>query len=283
MRSRNVLSLAALAAFLLCHSTAVLAQQRPLVTEDPETIGAGRLLVEGGLTWERDVFLPYSGLRGNTFSIVPGVSIGVSSIAEIQLDGGLYQRMQITRRTPAPLSPLLTVTGDSTSDNDDLSVGAKVRFLSETPGRPAMALRFSTRLPNASNESGLGKDTQDFAASLIVGKTIQSIRIVFNGGLQILGDPTQASSQEDVFAYGVSLARAVTDAIEVVGEFSGRANFADIVPPGTDDRGAFRFGGRFTHRTVRVDAGIILGVTPHDPEFGFTTGVTWVFDAFKMP
>ena len=27
----------------------VLAQQRPLATEDPETIGAGRLLIEGGV------------------------------------------------------------------------------------------------------------------------------------------------------------------------------------------------------------------------------------------
>jgi hypothetical protein len=280
MRRRRVLYPAAIAAFLLCHSTAALAQQRPLLTEDPETIGAGRVLVEGGVTWEWDVFLPYSGLRGNMFSLVPGVSVGVSSIAEIQIDGGLYQRMAITQRSTAPLSPLLSVTGNSTSDSDDLSVGAKIRFLSETPGRPGLAFRFSTRLPNASNESGLGKDTQDFAVSLIAGKTIQSIRVVFNGGLQILGDPTQASSQEDVFAYGVSVARAVTDAVEVVGEFSGRAN---IVPPGTEDRGAFRFGGRFTHRAVRVDVGIILGVTPRDPEFGLTTGVTWVFDAFKVP
>ena len=280
---RGVIFPAAIAAFLLCHATTALAQQRPLLTEDPETIGAGRVLVEGGLAWERDVFLPVSGLRGNTFSIVPGVSVGVSSIAEIQFDGGLYQRMDITSRSPAPFSPILNISGDSTSDSDDLSIGAKIRFLSETPGRPGMAFRFSTRLPNASNESGLGKDTQDFTASVIVGKTVRSIRIVFNGGLQIIGNPSQPASQDDGFVYGLSLARALTDAAEVVGEFTGRANFAEIEAPGAEDRGAFRFGARFTHRSVRIDAAIVLGATPLDPEFGFSTGVTWVFNAFRVP
>jgi hypothetical protein len=283
MRRRHVAYAAALLAFLLSDSSPALAQQRPLVTEDPETIGAGRLLIEGGVEWERDVFLPVSGLRGNTFSVVPGVSIGVSSIAEIQLDGGLYQRMSITSRSPAPFSKVLSISGNSTSDSDDLTIGAKVRFLSETAGRPGMAFRFSTRLPNASNESGLGKDTQDFTASLIAGKTIQSIRVVFNGGLQIVTDPTQGARQDDLFAFGFSLARAVTNSTEVVGEYAGRVHFADVVGPGADNRGAFRFGGRFTHRTVRIDAGIILGATPRDPEFGVSVGATWVFNAFKVP
>jgi Putative MetA-pathway of phenol degradation len=283
MRRRYVACAAALTALLLCHTPAAFAQQRPLLTEDPETIGAGRMLIEGGAEWERDVFLPVSGLRGNTFSLVPGVSIGVSSIAEIQFDGGLYQRMDITQRSPAPFSQILTISGDSTSDSDDLSVGAKIRFLSETPGRPGMAFRFSTRLPNASNESGLGTDTQDFTASLIAGKTVQSIRVVFNGGLQIVTDPTQGARQDDLFAFGVSLARAITNAVEVVGEYTGRVHFADIVAPGAENRGAFRFGGRLTHRSVRIDAAVVLGVTPRDPEFGLSAGATWVFNAFKVP
>ena len=40
--------------------------------------------------------------------------------------------------------------------------------LSETTGRPAVGLRFATKLPNATNESGLGLDTTDFYASLLV-------------------------------------------------------------------------------------------------------------------
>ena len=59
------------------------AQQRPLQTEDPETIGSGRILIEAGLDYNRDVYYPLSGLRGNLFSVPTlGISLGVSSIAE---------------------------------------------------------------------------------------------------------------------------------------------------------------------------------------------------------
>lgn len=270
---------------LLCCSVPALAQQRPLQTEDPETIGAGRILVEGGLDYKTDVYYPLSGLRGDLFSVPTlGISIGVSSIAEIQIDGGLYQKLSISERVPgAPLSSALDFEGDSTSDVEDLNIGAKIRFLSEAPGRPAMAIRFSTRLPNSSNESGLGKDVQDFSASLAFGKTIQSLRVVGNIGMLIMGNPTKLAAQDDLLAYSLSVARAISAKTEIVGEFAGRANFADIVTPGAEDRGVLRFGTRYTVNGVRLDAGILIGLTPRDPEFGFTGGFTWVFDAFKVP
>src|SRR5689334_16218620 len=155
-------------ALLVCSVPAV-AQQRPLQTEDPETIGAGRLLVEAGIDYKRDVYLPVSGLRGNLITVPPfGVSVGVSSIAEIQLDMGIYQKLYITEEVPnAPFSNLLDLHSGSTADVEDINIGMKVRFLSETANRPAMGFRFSTRLPNATNESGLGKDMQDFSTSLV--------------------------------------------------------------------------------------------------------------------
>lgn len=272
-------------AFVLAAAASALAQQRPLQTEDPEVIGAGRIMFEAGIDYKRDVYLPVSGLRGNLFTAPPmGISIGVSSIAEIQLDAGLYQKLYITERVAnAPLSPLLALDGNSTADVEDLNIGAKVRFLSETAGRPAMAVRFSTRLPNASNESGLGKDMQDFTVGLIVGKTVQSIRVVTNLGLVILGNPTRPAAQDDLLAYSLSVARAVSQNAEVVGEFAGRANFANIVTPGAEDRGLLRFGARYTRSGVRLDAGIMLGLTSRDPEIGVTGGLTWVFNAFRVP
>ena len=272
------------AALVLCAATAF-AQQRPLQTEDPETIGAGRILIEAGVDYKRDVYFPISGLRGNLFTVPPmGVSIGISSIAEIQLDAGLYQKLYITEQIPdAPFSDLLVLDSGSTSDVEDLHIGAKVRFLSETAGRPAMGVRFSTRLPNASNESGLGKDMQDFSASLVFGKTIQSVRVVGNIGMLILGNPTKPAAQDDLLAYSLSVARAISARGEIVGEFVGRANFANIVTPGAEDRGLLRFGARYTISGVRFDTGILLGLTPRDPEIGITGGFTWVFDAFKIP
>ena len=262
------------------------AQQRPLLTEDPETIGAGRVLIEGGLDLEREVFYPVSGLEGNRLSVpTVGVSVGLSSLAEVQLDWGLYQRLSITERRRAPLSPLLEISDDDTSDVEDLVLATKVRLVAEAPGRPAVGLRFATKLPNASNESGLGHDMTDFFASLLIAKTVQSVRIVGNAGVAILGDPTsQVPEQNDLLTYGLSVARALTAATEVVGEVNGRFNMAEGEPdPGAENRAVIRFGGRYTHGPVRIDAGVLVGMTSRDPEIGLTAGFTWVLDAFRVP
>jgi len=261
------------------------AQQRPLVTEDPETIGSGLVLLEAGVDHQREIFYPVSGLTGNLLRLPTlGVSFGVSSIAEIQIDGGLYNRLTVTDREDAPLSSILDFTGDRTTSIEDLVIGTKIRLLSETAGRPAIGFRFATKLPNASNESGLGLDTTDFYTSLLIGKTVQSIRVVGNVGVGILADPTRGGRQNDVLTYGLSLARAVRQGLEVVGEVNGHLDVRDgEPPPGTDTRGAIRVGGRFTRGTVRVDAGLIVGMTPRDPSVGFTAGLTWVFRGFTIP
>jgi opacity protein-like surface antigen len=260
------------------------AQQRPLVTEDPETIGAGLVLVEGGFDQQRDMTYPASGLKGDLLRLPTlGVSFGVSSIAELQIDGGLYNRLNITSRQDAPLPNQLDFSGDRTHDVEDLVVATKIRLLSETAGRPAFAVRFATRLPNAGNESGLGLDTTDFFVSALFGKTVQSIRFVGNAGLGILADPVRGDRQNDVLTYGASVARAVRQGLEVVGEINGRLDTRDGEPPiGTESRGAVRVGGRFTRATVRVDAGLIVGTTSRDPSIGFTAGLTWVFKGFEI-
>ena len=261
------------------------AQQRPLVTEDPETIGGGLILLEGGFDVQRGIVFPVSGLEGNLLRVpVLGISLGISSIAELQIDGGFYNRLTVTSREPAPLSGQLDFTGDRTSDIEDLVIATKIRLLSETPSRPALALRFATRLPNAGNESGLGLDTTDFFASSLFGKTIQSIRVVGNVGLGILGDPTRGDRQNDVLTYGISLARAVRQGVEVVGEINGRADVREgDPPPGTESRAVMRVGGRFTRGTVRIDGGVLIGMTSRDPSIGFTAGLTYVFRAFNVP
>ncbi len=277
----TVLTLALLAAA----SLPAFAQQRPLQTEDPETIGAGRALVEAGIDYQRDAFLPVSGLRGNHITMPAfGVSLGVSSIAEIQLDWDIYQKLSITEQVAgAPLAHLLETDGVSTDDFGDVRIGAKVRLLSETARRPAIGSWFSTRLPNAGNESGLGKDVQDFSSALTIGKTVQSVRVVANIGLLMIGRPTEAVAQDDLLIYSLSVARAVSQSAELVGEFAGRANFAEIVTPGAEDRGLLRFGARYTRSGVRLDAGVMLGLTSRDPAIGFTGGLTWVFNAFRVP
>jgi len=270
---------------LLLGAGSAVAQQRPLLTEDPETIGAGRVLVEGGVEFDHDAVYPVSGLRGDLFRVpIAGVSIGVSSIAEVQFDQISFSRLSIDSRRPAPLSDLVTATGSSTTDAEDVIVGTKIRIAGETSSRPAFGFRFATKLPNAGNESGLGLDTTDFFATVLAGKTTQSVRIVGNVGLGILSDPTNGNRQNDVLLYGVSFARAITNAAEVVGEVTGRANTRGAGPlPGTESRSVVRMGLRYTYGGLRGDAALLLGATNNDPGVGFTAGFTYVFSAFQVP
>ena len=263
-----------------------LAQSRPLATEDPETVPAGHLLLEGGLDFGYDVTFPTSGLKGNLWRIgTYGLSIGLSSIAEVQFDGAFRNRLTIKSFDPsAPLADMLDIEDDMTSEVEDLIIGTKIRFLSESPSRPAMALRFATKLPMASNETGLGLDTMDFHVAMFVGKTVESVRIVGNVGFGILSDPIRGDRQNDLLEYGFSVARAVAPDVEVVAELNGRQHISNGEPPiGTESRSIARVGARFTRGPARVDGAFLIGITEFDPTWGFTVGVTWVFRAFTLP
>jgi len=261
------------------------AQQRPLETQDPETIGAGRVLVEGGISGAHDITYPLSGFKGNLWQLpVLGLNVGLSSIADLQITGGPYNYFTITSRQPGPLADVVTATGDSTHSVEDINIGAKIRLLPETSNWPSVGFRFSTRLPNASRKSGIGQDTTDFGAALLLGKTIESIRVVGNLGWISMSQPLDGTRQNDVFVYGFSLARAITGGTEVVGEIFGRASTAiGPAPIGTESRGRLKFGGRYTYGPVRFDAAVFFGLNSVDPTVGFMTGATYIFNAFRLP
>jgi hypothetical protein len=104
------------------------AQSRPLLTQDPETVPAGDILFETGVEHDQASFYPASGLKGNLWRVGTfGLSFGVSSIAEIQLDGGVHDYLSITSRDPtAPLADIVTVPATTLTSREfeDLTVGA---------------------------------------------------------------------------------------------------------------------------------------------------------------
>jgi hypothetical protein len=179
---------------------------------------------------------------------------------------------------------MVTATGDGTSSVEDFAIATKIRIAQETEGRPSFGVRFATKLPQSSNESGLGLDTTDFYASLIGAKTVRRVRFVGNIGLGILGDPTRGDRQNDVVTYGASFARALTEAAEIVGELNGRISLqGESTPPGTESRGTARFGARYTIGGWRADGAVFFGLTSTDPSVGFAGGFTYVFNAFQIP
>ena len=256
------------------------AQQRPLVTEDPETIGTGRVLLEGGFSLNYDQTNTANDITGDIARFTSlGASVGISPNAEIQIDGGFLQRLTVTEATPINqlLAAVPLEVGDQTVSFEDLVVATKIRLASEGPSRPTIGLRFGTKLPTASPEKGIGLGTTDFFASFLLGKTVQSVRTVGNVGLFVLGNPETPHDTATALGFGLSIARALTNEFEIVGELNGRLDpFEEIVPAGLEGRGVLRVAGRYTYALLRLDFGILIGITSRDPSFGISAGATYV-------
>ena len=262
----------------------VVAQQRPLQTQDPEPIGAGNVLLAAGFDSGTGVLFPASGLEG-TLTRVPvfDMKFGISPIADIELSGGPYQRLDITNRYDAPLAGQVAVDGGSTHSVVDISIGAKVRLLGERARRPSVAFLFSTRLPNSKHPSGLGLNTTDFFASFAVGKTIAGCRVAGDLGVGILPSPIDGQSQNDVLTYGLSLTRRVGSQVEVLGELAGRSSTrSGEPPPGTGSRRSVLVGARYHRGAMRLDGGMTFGMTEMDATVGVTAGVSWMFKAWSL-
>ena len=261
-------------------STTAYAQQRPLVTEDPETIGTGRVLLEGGFSLDRDQTQAAYGITGDVAHLASfGLSVGVGSAAEVQVDGGLIQRLNVTEglRVNPLVARTSLVAGDKTSGLEDLIVATKIRLAPETATRPAIGLRFGTKLPVASTEKGIGLGTTDFFASFLMAKTVQSVRAVGNLGLIVLGNPDAPQDAVTALGFGASVARALTNEFELVGELNGRLSpFEKIDAGGLGTRGVLRAAGRYTYRMLRLDFGVLVGLTSRDPSFGISAGATYV-------
>ena len=261
------------------------ALQRPLDTQDPETIGAGCVHVEGAVTDARNEFYPLSGLQGNLWQLpVLRFVVGLSRIADFEISGGPYNRLEITDRRSAPLAALVTTTGETTHDVEDVVMGTKIRIVAESAMRPAVGFRFTVRLPNAKHASGIGQDTTDFSASLLGAKTIASVRLVGNAGMTIMSEPLDAAKQNDVVTYGAAVAGSLGRRAEVVAEINGRWSTRNgVAPIGTESRGTAKVGARFGRRSLRLDAAMLFGITSIDPSVGVSAGFTYAFKTFSLP
>ena len=253
----------------------VSAQQRPLVTEDPETVGAGLVLLEGGFDYQQSVFYPVSGLEGNLLRLPTlGVSFGLSSIAELQIDGGLYNRLSMTSRQAAPLSGALDFTGDHPHDVEDIDIGTKIRVAAERPGRPAVRACASrrgcrTRATRAAWASTRPTSTPRCSSARPCSRCGWSAML----GFGILGGSGRWRTARTTCSPTVCrCARAVEEGVEIVGEINGRVDTARRRAAARHrEPRQMRVGGAVPVRRVRR-SGIIFGLTSRDPSFGLTGG-----------
>ena len=166
---------------------------------------------------------------------------------------------------------MLDITGDSTSDFEDIVVATKIRVLARNrdPARDRRPLR--DQAAQREQRERPWPRYHRLLASLLSAKTVQSVRFVGNAGLGILGDPTRGDRQNDVLLYGALGRPRRRQGLEVVGEINGRSNTRGGVPllePTVEPRSASAAGT--PQDTVRLDAACCSASTSRDPDWGFT-------------
>lgn len=255
---------------------AVLCQQRPLVTESVRTVGNDRLMFDIGIEFLQDAKFPFSGLEGDLTRVgVIGVRTGVGENVEIQLLGTAQNILNVENRFTAPNTSQLNFSGNSTSDIGNLTMATKVRLKEETAYIPALGFRFGAELPNTSNENGLGTDETNVFSGMLLEKQFGKLRVLANFGLEILGDPVSAGSQDDLLAYGVAFVYPAHDRFNLLVDTYGRTGSAGT---GTEAQTLLRVGSQIKAAGMFWDVALFFGFRHTDPSSGLVIGVSRAFD-----
>lgn len=264
------------------------AQQRPLITDDIDITPAGAVEITAGVDFFQNVKLPLSGLRGDLTRLGDiRIRNGFASNVELQVEGVVQNFLAINSQTlPSPIP--LNVTGNSTSDFDDITVSAKVLLRRETKHLPALGIKFGFQLPNTDQARGIGTNQINVFSKVIVQKKFGKrnkrdprANVYGNIGLGIMNAPLANFTQNDVILYGLAGIFGVTDRVNIVSEVNGRYSpRSGAAPLGTESVGQFRVGAQIKASGLRFDTAAVFGLTRFSPRSGVTFGVTYLSPIF---
>lgn len=258
-------------------------QARPLITEDVEIIRPGTVRLQAGIAFQQDQDFPISGLNGDITKIGEiGVRIGVSPNVEIQIDGTIQQFLSINGTFRDPFVPLeLGAKSSDSQDVGDFTLATKIKLRNESKRLPAFGMRFGFELPNTDQARGIGTNSTNVFADVLIAKTIAGIRLFGSVGIGILDAPTQTFAQNDVLRYGVAFRYPVTPRFRIVGEINGRHS-TRTPTLGTEDRSEARVGVQVDAAGLHWDAAATFGLTRWSPQTGIVFGVTYdIKDTFQ--
>lgn len=256
----------------LCLFTApVLAQQRPLLTEDPRIIPYGAVVTELGFAYLNRVRFPLSGLGGDQFSVLAnGLHFGLGPRAQFQINGVVQNLLHVREG------------GDGwRNDWGDVSLSTKIKLIDETAYVPIVSFRPTVVLPNGNDARGISTNSTQFFANLLIGKSVAQGFIYGNAGLGILTDTVRLRAQEDVFTYGIAGVLPISARLSLLSEWNGFKNPENGPSPGLESRSEVRFGAQIRAAGVRWDVAGIAGLTRLDPRAGLVFGVTKEFRLWK--
>ncbi len=258
-------------------------QARPLVTEDVDVLRPGTIRLQSGIAFQQDQDFSISGLSGDITRIGElGIRIGVSSNVEIQIDGTVQQFLSINGAFRDSIVPLeLGAKSSDSQDVGDFTIATKIKVRNESRRLPALGLRFGFELPNTDQARGIGLNSTNVFADVLVAKTIAGIHFFGSIGIGILDSPAETFAQNDVLRYGIAFRYPVTKRFRFVGEINGRHS-TRTPPIGTEDRSEARAGVQFDAAGLKWDAAATFGLTRWSPQTGLVFGVTYdIKDTFQ--
>ena len=278
----------ALLLVLLC-ATGASAQQRPLLTEDVDTIPPGSLRIQIGVDFLQNAKFPLSGLTGDLTRVgVIGINVGLSPNVEFQISGVAQNFLSINSITvPSPIPLSLSPGNISTHDVGDFTLSTKIKLRNETKYVPSLGFRFGMQLPNSNQSRGIGLNQTNAFGSVLFGKKFGSdgrVNTFGNLGIAILTAPTLLFTQNDVLTYGFASIIRLNQHINFAGEINGRANTRPGTGPlGTESQSEARLGLQIKGSGPRFDFAGIAGLGNFSPRSGVTFGVTYDTPAIFVP
>ncbi len=231
---------------------------------------------EVGFDFLQGVTFPLSALSGDLTSVgVVEIRMGVGKMVEVQLEGAVQHFLDVKRQGASFVALDLTGPG-STHDTGDFSLITKVRIFPESARRPSLAVRFGYQMPNSNQARGIGTNSTDVFALLILQKHFGKLSVFGNAGVAILQSPNAKFSQNDVLLYGGAFTYPLHHRLNVVGEVAGRYSSrkinADLV--GTESHSQARIGFQILAGGFQWDLAGIAGIHKDDPRSGFTFGIS---------
>jgi hypothetical protein len=259
------------------------AQQRPLLTEDVDIVETGHVRLQGGVDFFQDQRFGLSGLRGDlTRPAVLGVHFGLSPNVGFTIEGSIRNFLSIDQRGPSAVPLNLRPGAASASGAGDFTLATKIKLRNESGRLPSFGFRLAVELPNSDQARGIGTNTTNVFAAVLVGKKFLDgkFNTFGNLGLGILSSTVQPGAQQDVLTYGAAGIYRATERLDLVGEVNGRYNPRSPAP-GLESQSQARLGARLRAAGFQWDLAGVAGLTRFSPRSGVTFGVTYDFKAFE--
>jgi len=260
----------------------------PLLIEDPLTIPSGNMDLRFGASYFLDptypMFTAKGVLRSENLVTGPelGLRFGIGNRVEIQAS---FEMIYLDAK-------LTDGTTQSNYGNGDARLYTKIRLFNEAGWRPAVGIRFGTKLPNANRSESLGTDEFDFDIMALGSQRLGPVTAYLNVGISLLGvpgpifgvRPDEGNGQDDLFVYDVGVACDWFGKVEegawgcrllgeVVGQTGSRFN---------NDRASIRGGVQVRHDALTLYSGVSGGLDSASETVGVNVGLIYTFELERL-